>query len=362
MAIADIGRNMAMYAQPTEFDQNAWKQAFDIANQFTATQNNRTTAEDNMRKLAENYATQNGRVNALNAQNKDLINQYGWNTTTRNATQQATIDNSLSQLGLNTQQNQLALSGLNDQAQLNQVQQQAILAGQNPDYAYLLNPEIAKQFSPALTAQLYGNQQQAQAAHYKNLDAELADVYKNSFVESYDPNTGNKITTFDPERFNQHTKALYARHPNDGEYIGSYFSRFNGYFTDLNPPQNAEPVITGYTQPPIQAQAQPQPQAQPTAQYGNLAQLTQHYGENFGNVATQWQQALGLNEQQAIQTLATALQTHSPEQVMQSLNNVIADRQREDEEKNRTGQLQQIIKNNSTMNYPYYPFASYYPR
>ncbi|WP_439327586.1 hypothetical protein [Lonepinella sp. BR2357] len=286
MSIADIGKTMAMYAQPTDYDQAAWKKAFDIANSFTTAQNNRTVADENMRKLAENYATQTGRVNALNAQNQDLINQYGWQTKTRDATQQAAIDNSLSTFGLNTKQNQVALNGINDQEQLAKVQQQAILAGKNPDYPYLLNPNTAKQFSPAMVAALYGQQQQAQATHQNTLNTALQELYKNSFVESYDDN-GNKITKFDPTRFEQGTKALYSLYPNDVQYIGDYFSRFNGYFmpqSTIKPADyphiigfsqlnSAYPAITGYT-PPQPAvpyavpqgqvnQAIPTPQVQP---------------------------------------------------------------------------------------------------
>lgn len=63
MAISDINKMMAMYAQPTEFDQNAWKTAFDIANSFA-------TVSENHRKNRENLATEDWRVSLANAQNK----------------------------------------------------------------------------------------------------------------------------------------------------------------------------------------------------------------------------------------------------------------------------------------------------
>lgn len=53
MAISDINKAMALYAQPTEFDQNAWKTAFDIANAFTITENNRAVAEANKVKTED---------------------------------------------------------------------------------------------------------------------------------------------------------------------------------------------------------------------------------------------------------------------------------------------------------------------
>lgn len=34
MAISDINKAMGLYAQPSEFDQNAWKTAFDMAERF----------------------------------------------------------------------------------------------------------------------------------------------------------------------------------------------------------------------------------------------------------------------------------------------------------------------------------------
>lgn len=70
MAISDINKAMAMYAQPTEFDQNAWKTAFDIANAFTSAENNRTTANENARKHQELLDTQAWRTAYANAQNQ----------------------------------------------------------------------------------------------------------------------------------------------------------------------------------------------------------------------------------------------------------------------------------------------------
>ncbi|WP_179108685.1 hypothetical protein, partial [Rodentibacter genomosp. 2] len=54
-AISDINKAMALYAQPTEFDQNAWKTAFDIANNFA-------TTSENHRKNRENLATEDWRT------------------------------------------------------------------------------------------------------------------------------------------------------------------------------------------------------------------------------------------------------------------------------------------------------------
>ncbi len=55
MAISDIGKTMSLYAQPTEFDQNAWKSAFDMANAFADT-------SEKHRRNRENLATEDWRV------------------------------------------------------------------------------------------------------------------------------------------------------------------------------------------------------------------------------------------------------------------------------------------------------------
>ncbi|PJG83756.1 hypothetical protein [Caviibacterium pharyngocola] len=69
MSILDIGKAMAIYNQPTEFDQNAWKTAFDIANAFNTASNNYVTLENNRitrgvnaLKHQENMATSDNRV------------------------------------------------------------------------------------------------------------------------------------------------------------------------------------------------------------------------------------------------------------------------------------------------------------
>ncbi|THA14890.1 hypothetical protein [Rodentibacter pneumotropicus] len=92
MAISDINKLMAMYTQPTEFDQNAWKTAFDISNAFTNANNNRTSADENARKHRENLATEDWRTAYQKADFLDRTNQANWNIDTRNATQQGAIN------------------------------------------------------------------------------------------------------------------------------------------------------------------------------------------------------------------------------------------------------------------------------
>lgn len=75
MSILDINKAMAAYSVPTEFDQNAWKKAFDIANAFTTAENNRATANENQRKYQENLATQDWRVAYSNAQNQAGVSE-----------------------------------------------------------------------------------------------------------------------------------------------------------------------------------------------------------------------------------------------------------------------------------------------
>lgn len=66
MSISTIGQAMGLYAQPSEFDQNAWKQAFDIANGFAE-------SSEAQRRNRENLATSEWRVAALNAKNQANI-------------------------------------------------------------------------------------------------------------------------------------------------------------------------------------------------------------------------------------------------------------------------------------------------
>lgn len=55
MAISDISKAMALYAQPSEFDQSAWKKSFDIANAFA-------DMSEKHRANRENLATEDWRV------------------------------------------------------------------------------------------------------------------------------------------------------------------------------------------------------------------------------------------------------------------------------------------------------------
>ncbi|THA11350.1 hypothetical protein [Rodentibacter pneumotropicus] len=102
MAISDINKMMAMYTQPTEFDQNAWKTAFDISNAFTNANNERTLADENARKLRENLATEDWRTAYQKADFLDRENLANWNVTTRDATQKGTIDFTNAQNQANT--------------------------------------------------------------------------------------------------------------------------------------------------------------------------------------------------------------------------------------------------------------------
>lgn len=62
MAISDINRAMSAIAQPTEFDQVAWKKAFDIANAFNTNANNAVSYANNLLKHNENLATSDWRT------------------------------------------------------------------------------------------------------------------------------------------------------------------------------------------------------------------------------------------------------------------------------------------------------------
>lgn len=81
MAISDINKMMAMYAQPTEFDQNAWKNAFDIANAFTNAENNRTVAEANKVKTEDLKRLYSNALQTDPSSIQSTIAQNNFNTT-----------------------------------------------------------------------------------------------------------------------------------------------------------------------------------------------------------------------------------------------------------------------------------------
>lgn len=140
MAISDINKAMAMYAQPTEFDQSAWKTAFDIANSFTNAENNRTTANENARKHQELLDTQAWRTAYTNNQyetgiGKNKIELADLQRTYNNAlkTDPSSIQALIAQNNYVTTSSNLARDGLLGQDELTKAVQNY---GLNPDGTY----------------------------------------------------------------------------------------------------------------------------------------------------------------------------------------------------------------------------------
>lgn len=146
MAISDINKAMAMYAQPTEFDQSAWKTAFDIANAFTSAENNRTTANENARKHQELLDTQAWRTAYTNNQyetgiGKNKIELADLQRTYNNAlkTDPSSIQALIAQNNYVTTSSNLARDGLLGQDELIK----AIPSyGFNPDGTYRTLPKM----------------------------------------------------------------------------------------------------------------------------------------------------------------------------------------------------------------------------
>ena len=81
MAISDINKAMGLYVQPSEFDQNAWKTAFDMADRFAQ-------SSEKHRANRENLATSDWRVALQNATNQTGIAEQQNKLTQANAIQQ----------------------------------------------------------------------------------------------------------------------------------------------------------------------------------------------------------------------------------------------------------------------------------
>lgn len=219
MAISDINKMMAMYAQPTEFDQNAWKTAFDIANAFTGAENSRTIANENARKHQENLATQDWRVKFQN-------NEYETGIGTNNVkladlqrlysnalqTDPSAIQSTIAQNNFNTTQYKIGEQGILGQDEAARLVSQY---GFNPDGTVRSMPQVyqaaqadGKQvtnpyaFSPFWTA---SNQERA------NQQALYQDIVNNSMGTTIDA-AGNVVSTgkIDPQKLTNNLNMMVA--------------------------------------------------------------------------------------------------------------------------------------------------------
>lgn len=192
MAISDINKLMAMYTQPTEFDQNAWKTAFDISNAFTNANNNRTLADENARKLRENLATEDWRTAYQKADFLDRTNQANWNVTTRDGTQQGAINSTNALNSYNTLQYQTGEKALLGQNELLELRAQFGKPGETQmEFYNRLPEEVRKTVSPYA----YYSFDNAAAQDRARKDALMQGVLQSAEKMAYDPLTNERVRT-----------------------------------------------------------------------------------------------------------------------------------------------------------------------
>lgn len=93
MAISDINKAMGLYAQPSEFDQNAWKTAFDMADRFAQTSEKHRANRENLdtsiwRVALQNATNQAGAAEQQNKLTQANAMQQGWDFLQQNAVDQ----------------------------------------------------------------------------------------------------------------------------------------------------------------------------------------------------------------------------------------------------------------------------------
>ncbi|MDC2824620.1 hypothetical protein PHA51_01015 [Rodentibacter pneumotropicus] len=190
MAISDINKMMAMYTQPTEFDQNAWKTAFDISNAFTNANNDRTLADENARKLRENLATEDWRTAYQKADFLDRKNLANWNVTTRDATQQGAIDATKAMNSYNTTQHDVGNKALLGQNELVELRAKFGKPGESQmEFYERLPEEVRKTVSPYA----YYGFDNAVAQDRARKEALMQGVLQAAEKMSYDPITKERV-------------------------------------------------------------------------------------------------------------------------------------------------------------------------
>lgn len=199
MAISDINKMMALYAQPNEFDQNAWKSAFDIANGFTNANNNRTLADENARKLRENLATEYWRTaydnnrfeTGIGTNNVNLADlQRKYNNALK--TDPSEIQSQIALNNYNTTQYDVGNKALLGQDELVKLRAQFGKPGETQmEFYNRLPEEVRKTVSPYA----YYNLDNAAAQDRARKDALMQGVLQSAEKMAYDPLTGEKMRT-----------------------------------------------------------------------------------------------------------------------------------------------------------------------
>lgn len=290
MAISEINRAMSAMAQPTEFDQSAWKKAFDISNAFNTASNNAINYADNALKHNENLATSDWRTAYKNNGYEQGIKQNGLKTADLQRLYSNALKTDPSLIQATIAQNNFATTGstIANKEALGQEQLMGLLHqhGFNTDGTAktlpetwqamqsagvdMNNPYVASHFWKA------GNQQR------QNVQGVLDNVLRNSFGTVTDP-LGNVVSTgqIDQNKLGQQLnlaiatgqisqeqadgliRQLYPKTPNTTSATAlptpmSFVPAIGGFSSQLAnlTPENTQtiPYAIGYTPPPFMLQ------------------------------------------------------------------------------------------------------------
>ncbi|WP_179108683.1 hypothetical protein, partial [Rodentibacter genomosp. 2] len=191
-AISDINKAMALYAQPTEFDQNAWKTAFDIANNFA-------TTSENHRKNRENLATEDWRTafennkfeTGIGKNNVELANlQRLYNNALK--TDPSEIQSQIALNKYNTTQHDIGNKALLGQDELLKLRAQFGKPGETQmEFYNKLPEEVRKTVSPYA----YYGFDNAAAQERARKDALMQGVLQSAEKMAYDPLTNERVRT-----------------------------------------------------------------------------------------------------------------------------------------------------------------------
>lgn len=204
MAISDINKAMGLYAQPSEFDQNAWKTAFDMADRFAQT-------SEKHRANVENLATQDARLQHqnwefLNKEKTGDLNYLDKQRQYNNAlqTDPSNIQATIAGNQYSTTSSDIARQGLLGQQELTQKLSQYAL---NPDGTYRSLPEAYAAMTGAgekLSPYAFSSVYQAGMQQRTNEQAALEGIAANSMETTTDA-LGNIVPTgrIDPSLFEQ---------------------------------------------------------------------------------------------------------------------------------------------------------------
>lgn len=319
MSILDINRAMAAYAQPTQFDQNAWKMAFDISNAFANT-------SETHRQNRENLATSDWRVAYQNNQFDNGIKQNDLKTAELQRLYDNNVKTDPSYIAATIAQNNYATTNydLNRQGILGQDESLRFIRqygkpGQSMMEIYNSVPEeVRNKLSPYAFGTFYqaGNQDRV------NQQALQMGILNNSQEMTTD-SLGNLVPTgrINTERFNQKLNEavvtgqmtreqaddlknrMFPVAPNQVVPIGMSNGSFSGRLAALqgNLPQTVQVPYALGQQPitPQSAVVNPTvstPQVDYVKEYG----LT----ENDLNLVNQYAQVKGISPDVALRELA----------------------------------------------------------